>query len=183
MDRLTQEKTYWNTAAEDPEVDDKYISNITEGFDEVIGCLPGKVLEIGCGVGRLMKPKYYGIDISSKMIDIAKKRHPECVFKLCDGRTIPYEDKTFNSVYCVLVFQHIPFDAVKGYIEEAYRVLKKNGIFRFQFIEGRESEPFSHHYDIDRMLNAVSNKFNVYAGEIEKGLIHPQWTWITAHKE
>jgi ubiquinone/menaquinone biosynthesis C-methylase UbiE len=183
MNRLTEEKRYWNKAAEDPKVDEKYISDLTEGWDEALGTLKPKVLEIGCGVGRLMKRDYYGIDISSKMLEIAKKRKPECHFKLCDGKSIPFPDNTFRSVYCVLVFQHIPFEEVKEYITEAHRVLKKKGIFRFQFIEGKEEGPFCQNHSLDRIVNAVSEKFNVYVGEIVQGVIHPKWTWMTAHKE
>ena len=46
------------------------------------------ILDIGCGTGDLlssMKPKYgMGIDISPKMIEIAKQRHPTSKFLVGD---------------------------------------------------------------------------------------------------
>lgn len=180
-DRLLLEINYWNEAAKDPDVDNKFICNLsTKECLEAIGPLTGKVLEIGCGVGRLMKENYYGIDISKEMIEIAKKRRPECVFKVCDGRTIPYADETFHCVYSMLVFQHLDKDGVVSYLNEAYRVLIPGGKFRFQFIEGDEDEPFSHHYDQGNMWEWLKNiGFTVASVD---NLVHPQWTWITAIK-
>ena len=106
MTRLDQEKTYWNECAKDPDVDIKYISDVsTEDCLDAIGVLDGFVLEIGCGVGRLMHSACTGIDISEDMLKIARKRKPDCTFIKNDGRTIPFEDSFFDSVYCVLVFQ------------------------------------------------------------------------------
>lgn len=172
--RTQEEKDYWNKAAQDPLVDEKYICDIEDkGFLDEFMQPQGKVLEIGCGVGRLMKPGYCGIDISEGMLEIARERQPECEFKLTDGRTIPYRNETFDTVYCVLVFQHLPFDAVQAYITEARRVLKPDGKFIYQYIKGTEDEPFSKHHNIFPQ------------GFIYKettGLIHPSWTWVMAHK-
>lgn len=174
MDRIQEEKQYWNKAAQDPEVDMKYICDLDTGKClEAIGELEGKVLEIGCGVGRLMKDGYCGIDISEKMLEIARKRKPNCEFKLTDGRSIPYEDNTFDSVYSMLVFQHLPIEAVETYIKEVRRVLKENGVFIFQYIRGKEDAPFSKHHSI------IPRGFSFHE---ETGLVHPQWTWVHATK-
>ena len=165
MNRVELEKAFWDTNALDKDVDKKYISDIsTEDCLNDLQGMFGEVLEIGCGVGRLMKKGYWGIDISTNMQEIANTRKPECGFKHCDGRTIPFDDDSFDSVYCYLVFQHIPKDAVDGYIKEAYRVLKKGGTFIFQWIEGAENEPFSKHYskeDMNEMTKMFSGKSSV----------------------
>lgn len=184
--RVEIEKEYWDKASKDKDVDKKYISNIAkDGFKDALGDLDGNVLEIGCGVGRLMKAGWYGIDISQGMIDIARSRKKNCHFEVSDGRTIPFEDNFFDHVYSVLVFQHIPFDAVLGYIKEAHRVLRKYGLFQFQFIEGNEDEPFSHHHDLDRILQALTD-FGFFVNPspqfIRKGIVHLDWTWVRAIK-
>lgn len=180
MSRIDEEKNYWNTAATDPQVDVKYISDIpTKQFEWIHTQLFGKVLEIGCGVGRLMKPGYYGIDISNKMLKIAQERQPDCRFKLADGRIIPYSDSSFDSVYSVLVFQHLPLEAVAGYIAETKRILKKRGVFIFQFIEGTEDAPFSKHHSLDEIKKLLIPEYSV---TLKRGLIHPLWTWVTARK-
>lgn len=182
MNRITEETNYWNKAAKDPEVDKKYIADVsTPECLAVIGKSGGKVLEIGCGVGRLMADGNYGIDSSEEMLKIARKRKPNCHFKLSDGRTIPYDDNTFDFAYCMLVFQHIPFEAVTAYISEVKRVLKKGGLFRFQFIEGNEQAPFSKHHSLQELMKHVESE-GFHVTSIERALVHKQWTWVTIQK-
>ena len=182
MNRQQFEREYWNKNALDPEVDKKYISDLDTGEClEAIGKLEGEVLEIGCGVGRLMKRGYHGIDISENMIDIARERKSECIFQVNNGQDIPYPDDYFNSVYSVLVFQHIPIANVYYYISEASRVLKDKGKFVFQFIEGDEDEPFSKHYNLSDIVEIMDyNDFVVKS--VKKSLVHHMWTWVYAKK-
>lgn len=101
------------------------------------------VLEIGCGVGRFLKPlacrfkKVYGIDISARMLKTAGKYCaglPNITLRMNDGSNLPFDDNTMD--YCVSagVFQHIThLEVITGYIKEALRVLKPGGLFLFQF--------------------------------------------------
>ena len=180
MKRIELEKNYWQVAALDVEVDKKYICDLDDDErSKALGKMTGRVLEIGCGIGRLLKPHWFGIDISQRMLDMAKNKKPECNYQLSDGRTIPYEDNYFDFVYCVLVFQHIPFDGFVQYVQETARVLKPGGRFVFQMIEGEVEGDFSQHYDIKKVLKTLSdNGFKVISNK--KGLVHRQWTWIKA---
>lgn len=186
MNREDIEKDYWNKSALDPDVDVKYISDIDkEPYLEKLGTLKGKVLDIGCGVGRLMKSTYYGIDISENMLKIAKKRLPKATFKLCNGRSIPFDDNYFDNTYAVLLFQHIPFGAVKDYISEANRVLKKGGSFTFQYIaddDNKDTGSLSFNHNTNDMLVTLL-KNNFWITKFSKGDVHPLWTWITAVKD
>lgn len=180
LDRITEEKNYWNIAAADPDVDQKYICDMDDDQrNKALGKLDGRVLEIGCGIGRLLKPHWFGIDISERMIKIAKNKKPYCNYKVSDGRTIPFEDDYFDNVYCVLVFQHIPFSGFEQYVRETARVLVDGGQFTFQFIEGTEDERFSHHYDLAE-VEKVLKKHGFTIKSNKKGLVHHQWTWIKA---
>ena len=182
MNRQQFEREYWDKNALDPEVDIKYISDVSaEDCLEALGELKDEVLEIGCGVGRLMKPGYHGIDISSNMIDIARLRRPHSIFVVNDGMEIPYPDSYFDSVYSVLMFQHVPFAVFVNYVWETSAVLKKGGKFVFQFIEGEEDEPFSKHYNLETVVEVLrDNDFIVKS--IKKGLVHDMWTWVYAEK-
>lgn len=180
MNRIKEEKEYWESASKDPEVDKKYISDLPREDDiRALGKLEGKILDLGCGVGRLMNDGYYGVDISEGMLEIAKKRKPNCQFKLCDGRTIPYKDSFFDVVYSVLLFQHLPLDGIQSYIDEVHRVLKPGGVFKFQMIEGTENAPFSKHYKLEQFK--MFDKFNIVSKNT--GLGHHAWTWITIVKK
>jgi len=182
MKRTDLEKNYWQVAALDVEVEEKYICDIDDDQrNKALGKMTGRVLEIGCGTGRLLKPHWFGIDISKNMLDLAKQRRPDCNLLLTDGRTIPYEDNYFDFVYSVLVFQHIPFDGFVQYVQETKRVLKDGGGFHFQFIEGEVEGDFSQHYDIKEVLKTLKDAGFTVTSQ-KTGIGHEQWTWIKATK-
>ena len=166
-------REFWDKAAKDPQVRDKYIvdKNLKDAdfIKFVKPYLHGKVLEIGCGIGRLAELYDCGIDISQNMLDQAPKDKEH---KLCDGTSIPYPDESFDSVFCVQVFQHVP--DTRPYISEAWRVLRPNGTFLFQYIHGWYQE------------GELSYRHIPYLGgwrfESRTGNIHKDWSWIAATK-
>ena len=188
--RVQEEKDFWNKCAQDPEVDIKYIADVsTEECIEALhplGGINGPVLDIGCGVGRILSRIFYqgtGIDISEKMLEEARKRDtfPLHTYIQNDGRTIPCEDISFNFAYSMLLFQHLEGLTILGYMKEVERVLTPGGIFRFQYIQGSEQEPFSRHYNgkqIRKWLQIAGLEFV----KEDVGLVHPQWSWCTAKK-
>ncbi|HEY0255291.1 MAG TPA: methyltransferase domain-containing protein, partial [Kofleriaceae bacterium] len=66
-----------------------------------------RILDVGCGLGALygffekvgLKVVYTGIDISQKMIDGARQRHPDGKFELRDILRSPPRDR-FDFVFC-----------------------------------------------------------------------------------
>ena len=103
-----------------------------------------KVLEIGCGVGRLIKylrakfARVDGVDISENMIQFARqyladgKQNGEVyVNNGYDLQQLP--DENYDFVFSTIVFQHIrSISIVKNYLGEIFRVLKMGGYFRIQ---------------------------------------------------
>lgn len=174
MNRLQIERDYWENAGKDDLVDIKYIADVPDFLcKEDLGKLEGEVLEIGCGVGRLLEKDWWGIDISQSMLKIANIRRPECRFKQTDGRTVPFNSNYFDNVYCYLVFQHLPLEGVKSYVDEAYRVLKTGGKFTFQFIVGTEKEPFSNHLTMGQ-VDSLTKKFSSVSFNVSKA--YRGWT-------
>jgi SAM-dependent methyltransferase len=112
------------------------------------------ILEIGCGMGRMSlfiadyAVRYYGVDISGKLIDIAMKRLTDYrvehgtdgkvrygSFLEIDGMSlgdaIPVDSVDFAFEY--IVFQHISSEEViKSYVRDVCRVLKLGGVFVLQ---------------------------------------------------
>ncbi len=100
-----------------------------------------RVLEIGCGLGRLLKPlasrsaEVHGVDISTEMISRAHERLSGLTnvrLRRTDGSLGAFPDGYFDLCYSWRVFQHVPRkQLVLQYFQEASRVLKPGGIFRF----------------------------------------------------
>ncbi len=116
-------------------------------LDEIILCnLPvnpnWKALEIGCGIGRLLRPlslriaEVHGVDVSEEMIRQGMEYvagHDNLSLHRTTGSFEMFPDETFDLIYSYRVFQHIPErKVVVRYLHEARRVLKRGGWFRFQ---------------------------------------------------
>lgn len=92
-----------------------------------------KVLEVGCGIGRwaefLTKRgiDYTGIDISPKMVKVAKQRVLNGKFFVSSGETLDFEDETFDLAFSITVLHHIPYEGKLKMIKEISRVVKKGG--------------------------------------------------------
>lgn len=103
---------------------------------------PEKILDFGCGEGSscTFLRKYFpnsvieGIDVSSCSIEEAKsKQIKDCNFSFYDGKTLPFEDCSFDVVFVACVFHHIEKQNHQLLIEEISRVLKKGGkLFIFE---------------------------------------------------
>jgi len=101
-----------------------------------------KVLDIGCGNGRLyelLKDKnieYIGIDNSEKLIELAKRRfkiqdsRSKPVFLMADALNLPFQDNEFGAVFMIAVLPHIPSKELQiKALKEANRTLKPGGYF------------------------------------------------------
>ena len=102
-----------------------------------------RVLEIGCGIGRVLIPmsKFFteviGVDVSSEMIKLAKIKlssTPNCKVYHNNGKDlIDFLDNSIDFCYSIATFQHIPDKKIiENYFTEIHRVLKNNSYFRFQ---------------------------------------------------
>lgn len=117
---------------------------------------PGeRVLEVGCGLGRMAyalsyyldaSGRYEGFDPMPNPVRWARSaiasRHSNFAFRTVDVRnpqyhpsglldasslTFPYEDASFDLVLLVSVFTHMVAPAVRHYLSEVHRVLRPGG--------------------------------------------------------
>lgn len=108
-----------------------------------------QVLEIGCGIGRLLRPlsrrvaRAVGVDLSQEMIELARDYcvgRPNIELHRTDGSLDFLPDHRFDFVFSHIVFQHLPRKAyAQRYLREAARVLKPGGILRIQ-VDGRSRQ-------------------------------------------
>ncbi|MGE5276179.1 MAG: methyltransferase domain-containing protein [Acidobacteriota bacterium] len=154
-----------------------------------------RVLEIGCGVGRLLRPlslrveRAIGIDISPEMISRARAAlcdRPNVELSVTGGDLAGIPDASLDFVYSFIVFQHVPSRAaVLRYLGEAARALKAGGVLRFQVDGRRRSRLLGSDtwrgawFDADRLRRQLSRMgFEV----IDRWGEGTQYLWITARR-
>lgn len=94
------------------------------------------VLDVGSGDGRmeeLLAPsvkKVIGVDNQERPLEFARLlvTHKNVEF-LKNGKTLPIANGSMDAVVCFDVIEHIPSKAVKNFVNEIKRVLKKKGTF------------------------------------------------------
>ena len=101
-----------------------------------------KVLDLACGMGRTCKwvapyvDEYVGVDFIPEMIKKAKEYNSEfknARFVVNDGKTLNVLNVDyFDLIYSELAFQHMLKSVQESYVNEIFRVLKKDGLFHVQ---------------------------------------------------
>lgn len=150
-----------------------------------------RVLDLGCGVGRLTVPlarmhpecSFIGVDISPEIIDRAwevNELRPNLDFKVGDGRTLPGDVGQLNAAYTMITFQHMPLEAVQGYIKDIADHLVSGGRLRFQFCLG-DNDSWLQHDATPEVMEQFCRDAGLTVTEHSRGG-NAVWAWITAVK-
>jgi SAM-dependent methyltransferase len=99
---------------------------------DAVHLAPGmRLLDVATGPGNLAAAasrrgaQPIGVDLSSGMIELARRRHPGIEFREADVEHLPFADGTFDAVVCSFGLGHFPYpDAA---VAECLRTLKKGG--------------------------------------------------------
>ena len=92
------------------------------------------LLDCGCGTGPMLTllhrkypdKRYTGIDLTPKMIEIAKRKKMKGVeLVVGDCENLPFDDDSFDVVICCESFHHYPNPG--DFFSSVYRVLRPNG--------------------------------------------------------
>lgn len=92
------------------------------------------LLDCGCGTGPMISllhekdssKKYTGIDITPRMIEVAKNKNLEGVnWVVGDCENLPFEENSFDTIICSNSFHHYPNP--EKFFESAKRVLRPGG--------------------------------------------------------
>ncbi len=131
-----------------------------------------KVLDLGCGSGiysEILKSRgaiVSGIDISKKMIDIAKSQVDGIDFKVGSVYKLPYRSNYFDIVLAALVIHY--FDDLEAAFREIRRVLKKGGYFVFS-----TDNPV---VLATRRVKGKPREYRVFNNYFKEGKIYKYWS-------
>ena len=158
LEYLKRQKAFWETSDEETarfkrvftgeRTEEEWAASAQRDTTQVLQgvSLPedSAVLELGCGVGRILEQvrrrvpsrRLVGVDISESMLRFARRRlgkDPRIGLVLTNGCSLSsISDTSINLAYSVDVLIHI-HDAqmLLEYLREVRRVLKSGGMFRF----------------------------------------------------
>lgn len=108
-----------------------------------------KVLDVGCGTGRLTfgalsrapGAEFHGIDASPEMIEVARRKarrkKAKVDLQVAVIERLPFADGEFDLVLSGFMLHHLPEDVKKTGLAEVARVLKPGGRFVAVDFSGR----------------------------------------------
>ena len=136
--RFEENKKYWDRRWSEAGQDSERFLNkkIYPIFfsDKVVLKNKGKILEIGCGLGRIVKHYHFmgknitGIERSRLAVKKLNKLIPELNINYGDAKKLKFSDSTFDVALAFGVYHNFEFDLEKG-ISEFSRILKVDGSF------------------------------------------------------
>jgi ubiquinone/menaquinone biosynthesis C-methylase UbiE len=88
-----------------------------------------RILDIGCGTGRLTNYATHGCDASGQSLGLAADRHPSKAFAQADVVDLPYQTGDFDAAFCFHVYMHLDVQAIKSSFSEVSRILRPGGIY------------------------------------------------------
>lgn len=91
-----------------------------------------KILDLGCGTGRLLKFATHGVDFSEKMLSIASKKNPGKITAVGEIAKIPFDIK-FDCIFCFHVIMHQTKEETKKFLDECFRTLGNHGVLIFDY--------------------------------------------------
>ena len=126
-------------ATPDPQKFRQMGTSLAATVTELVAPLAGKrILEFGCGCGRVLahsasihpEAQWYGIDVDLEAIAWCRKHLADLArWEACEEwPPLPFADGTFDTIYQISVFTHLPPDMQLAWLDELGRVLADDGM-------------------------------------------------------
>ena len=102
-----------------------------------------KVLDAGCGPGRdcdyFVKQglQVVGVDLSEKLLVLAKERVPQAKFIKQDLRKLRFSDQSFDGIWACASLHHLKRDEVPLVLQKFFQLLTSHGILFILVKEGK----------------------------------------------
>ena len=122
----------------------------SDNIDEFLKLIPkgSKILDAGCGPGvdsAYMNSQGFeviGVDLSEKMLELARKKSPNIKFEKADIRELDFNKSTFDGILASYSLIHIPKKDIPNLIKNFLKFLKPNGVICVGIQEGESREMF-----------------------------------------
>lgn len=181
MDKYKNNLQIWDKCAQqyqDKFMDADLCNDTYDLFCELIEKENASLLEIACGPGNIIKYvlnkrpdlKVLGMDLSSKMIELAKSNNPAAAFELKDARDILEIDKKFDAILCGFGLPYLSKEDAVKLIEDAYILLNPGGILYISTMEdayeksgyqesgsGGKDQMYIHYHEAIYLLTALKD--------------------------
>jgi ubiquinone/menaquinone biosynthesis C-methylase UbiE len=105
-----------------------------DAFADTVGAL-GPVLDVGCGPGTVTAYlaerglDVSGVDLSPRMIENARRLHPECRFSVASATELDLEEASFGGLLGWWSLFNLPRDVLPQVLARFARALKPGGHF------------------------------------------------------
>jgi ubiquinone/menaquinone biosynthesis C-methylase UbiE len=146
----------------------------------------GRVLDLGCGTGRLtghlrdLGLDVEGLDLSPGMLAMARRAHPDIVFTVGTATDLPYPDGSQGGVVAFHSLIHVPDEQLGRAVAEIARVLRPGGTCLVTFHIGdsvlRKTEGYGGHpmsLDVHRRpLQRMADELHAHGLRVELQVEH-----------
>lgn len=162
MDRLKDTINTFNKYAD--QYQDKYMKYepYVETYSYLSSLLPAdaKILDVACGPGNIAKflleakpeLKIYGVDLSPKMVSLARLNNPSAAFDVMDSRDISTLNRTYDGIVAGFLFPYLSREEVDQFILDARAMIGTEGILYVSTMEGDyEASGYQSKNGIDRV--------------------------------
>lgn len=198
MDNKTQTINTYNESAQS--LADKFdslgarVSDINETFGLIQKDNP-KVLEIGCGNGRdaqeILKhtDNYLGMDVSEKLIELAKQKVPNVQFIVVDIEKYDLPTQ-LDVVFAFASLIHVPKESLHKIFKAILASLNKGGAFRLslkyaeEYVENTKTDEFgtrTYYLYSDKDIEDMAQGFTMVKSEV-RGLRGQMWLEVLMQK-
>lgn len=147
-DERTKEtiETYDKTAVkyQDKFMEMDLYNDTFDRFCDLVKKQGADILDIATGPGIVVKYLHFkrpdfkilGIDLSSNMIEQAKKNNPQAEFAVMDCRAIEAIDRRFDAIICAFCLPYLSKEESKKLISDSSALLNPGGIMYLSTMEG-----------------------------------------------
>ncbi len=119
-------------------------NNTYDTFCKLINNVQAKVLDIACGPSNITKyllkhqPNYkiLALDLSVKMIELAKINNPKADFQVKDFRDFDKNNKKYDGIINGFGLPYISKEEVVNFIHNVSKMLRPNGVLYLSVMEG-----------------------------------------------